>query len=108
MSSRFNVEAVTTEPTLVASQGMVELRFRLPATSGTAAVLPRLMGQLRCSLLPEEALDRCVLLRTLKNRTEASLTVFLPDAGEYALEVYANDPDRDGSSYFDVSCSIQI
>ena len=71
--------------------------------AGSQRPMPRLMGRLRCALLPEDAVDNCILLRVLKGGTEAVLTVFLPDAGEFGLEVYASDVERDGSAYFAVS-----
>uniref|UniRef100_A0A0V0J7E0 Transglutaminase-like domain-containing protein n=1 Tax=Schistocephalus solidus TaxID=70667 RepID=A0A0V0J7E0_SCHSO len=95
MAKRFNIRAVCREPAVRAIQGTVELRF---ASTDPNRPLPRLMGQLKCALLYAEALDHCILQRTLS--TESALLIFLPEAGEYGLEVYANDPARDGSSYF--------
>ncbi|BHF57665.1 hypothetical protein SprV_0100060800 [Sparganum proliferum] len=102
MVKRFNIRAVCREPAIRAIQGTVELRF---TSVDPNRPLPRLMGQLKCTLLSAEALEHCILQRTL-SYTESVLLIFLPDAGEYGLEVYANEPDRDGSSYFAVSvCS---
>ncbi|KAM7539819.1 hypothetical protein Aperf_G00000021016 [Anoplocephala perfoliata] len=78
--------------------GIAEVRFAL--AGGSKRPLPRLMGKLQCSLLPQEALENTILHRVVKGGTEAVITVFLPDAGEFGLEVYACDPERDGSSYF--------
>lgn len=104
MFNRFNVVPIgpeANEATLRARNGVVEVRFALVGCSQRP--MPRMMGRLRCSLLPEEALDNCILYRVLKSGTEAVITVFLPDAGEFGLEVYASDLERDGSSYFAVS-----
>ncbi len=101
MFKRFDLAALTQESTMRAKGGVAEVRFALPR--GVNRPLPRIMGRLKCSLLPEEALENCILVRAVKNHTEAIVTVFLPDAGEFGLEVYANDPDRDGTSYFAVS-----
>ncbi|KAL5964338.1 Hillarin [Taenia solium] len=101
MFNRFNVVPIgpeAGEATLRARNGVVEVRFAL--IGGSQRPMPRMMGRLRCSLLPEEALENCILYRVLKSGTEAVITVFLPEAGEFGLEVYASDLERDGSSYF--------
>ncbi|CDS40088.1 Transglutaminase [Echinococcus multilocularis] len=98
---RFNMVPIGPEAsgaTIRARNGIAEVRFAL--VGGSQRPMPRMMGRLHCSLLPEEALDNCILHRVLKSGTEAVITVFLPDAGEFGLEIYASDPERDGSSYF--------
>ena len=95
------VGAESSEATLRARGGIAEVRFALMA--GSQRPMPRLMGRLRCSLLAEDELDNCILQRVIKGGTEAVITVFLPDAGEFGLEVYASDVERDGSAYFSVS-----
>ena len=44
------------------------------------------------------ALDACVVARTVDGR-EARIAVHVPAAGEYTLEVYTCDPQRDGDSF---------
>ncbi|VDO00390.1 unnamed protein product [Rodentolepis nana] len=98
---RFNVVPVgpdSGEASIRAKGGIAEVRFGL--SGGSQYPLPRMMAKLRCSLLTEGDLDNCILLRVLKGGTEAVVTVFLPDAGEFGLEIYACDPERDGSSYY--------
>ncbi|VUZ48628.1 unnamed protein product [Hymenolepis diminuta] len=98
---RFNVVPVGSDSGgafIRAQEGIAEVRFAMGG--GSQHPLPRMMAKLRCSLLSEEALDNCILLRVLKSGTEAVITVFLPDAGEFGLEIYACDPERDGSSYY--------
>ncbi|VDD81628.1 unnamed protein product [Mesocestoides corti] len=98
MAKRFNVVPHTQEATLRAQGGIAEVRFGL--APGTRQPMPRIMSRLHCSLMSDDALENCILQRVVKDGTETVITVFLPDAGEFGLEVYANDPERDGSSFF--------
>uniref|UniRef100_A0A0R3WS37 TGc domain-containing protein n=1 Tax=Hydatigena taeniaeformis TaxID=6205 RepID=A0A0R3WS37_HYDTA len=71
MFNRFNVVPIgpeANEATLRARNGVVEVRFAL--IGGSQRPMPRMMGRLRCSLLPEEDLDNCILYRVLKSGTE--------------------------------------
>ncbi|VDQ12930.1 unnamed protein product [Trichobilharzia regenti] len=61
---------------------------------------PRLMAKLKCTLVPESALSKSLLQRSVNGNTEAVFALFLPEAGEYGLEIYANDPVKDGNSFF--------
>lgn len=105
MIKRFNVTAANQDPVVRANNGMVELRFPKSDCNSYSTDLPRLMGQLKCSFITDDVLERCILQFAVKNQTQVVLLVFLPEAGEFGLEVYANDPQKDGSSYFAVSPS---
>ncbi|VDN32227.1 unnamed protein product [Dibothriocephalus latus] len=96
----FNVRAVRREPTVREIQGNVELRF---ASIDSKRPLPRLMGEVKSAALSEEAMKHCIVQRPLSNSTDFVFSIFLPDAGDYSLEVYANDPQRDGSTFKQVS-----
>jgi hypothetical protein len=106
--SRYNVQPHCTIASLRASQGYVELVFYLEAdkSGNESGTPPRLMAKLKSSeaQLTEDVLRRCLLLRnvTRKEGKETVLSAFLPRAGEYGLEIYANDPSRDGNSFFQI------
>lgn len=48
---------------------------------------------------PAETLDRLILSR-LVGKNEVKFTVFVPDPGEYGLEIYAHDPVRNEEQSF--------
>ena len=74
---------------------MVELRF-------TMARPLRFMAKLKTMLqLDEQALERLVVSRTVRD-LEAKFTVYLPERGEYGLEIYTNDPSGDGNTLFHI------
>lgn len=98
MVKKYLIKAHRTECTLQAVRGSLEVRFSLGSNPGCHP--PRLMGKLKCTLVPAEALTRSLLQRCTNANTEAIFALFLPEAGEYGLEIYANDPDRDGNSFF--------
>ena len=47
--------------------------------------------------MEEETLEDCVAMREQDDRV--FVTMFLPMKGEYGLEIYANDPDREGDTF---------
>ncbi|VDK85120.1 unnamed protein product [Dibothriocephalus latus] len=99
-AKRFNIRAVCRDATVRATQGTVELRF---TNKDPSQPLPRLMGELKSTAFSEEAMKHCIVQRPLSNNKEFAFSIFLPDAGEYNLKVYANDPKRDGGTFFLVS-----
>ncbi|KAA0187896.1 Transglutaminase [Fasciolopsis buskii] len=99
LARNYSILPQYSECTLRAQRGCLELRFRLGGP-GPNDIPARLMGKLRCTLVPEEALSRSLLQRNVNGGREAVFVVFLPEAGEYGLEIYANNPNRDGNSFF--------
>ena len=74
---------------------MVELRF-------TMARPLRFMAKLKTMLqLDEQTLERLVVSRTVRDQ-EAKFAVYLPERGEYGLEIYTNDPSGDGNTLFHI------
>ncbi|KAF8568784.1 hypothetical protein P879_06788, partial [Paragonimus westermani] len=98
LAKNYQVQAMHSDCTLRANRGCLELRFALGSSPGNPPA--RLMGKLRCTLVPEEALTRSLLQRSVNRNREAVFAVFLPEAGEYGLEIYANNPSKDGNSFF--------
>ena len=79
----------------LARAGMVELRF-------TMAHPLRFMAKLKTMLqMDEQSLERLVVTRTLRDQ-EVKFTVYLPERGEYGLEIYTNDPSGDGNTLFHI------
>ena len=49
--------------------------------------------------IEEQTLERLLMSRTVRDQ-EAKFTVYLPEHGEYGLEIYTNDPSSDGNRLF--------
>lgn len=98
LAKNYRITAQRVDCTLRAVRGTLEIRFGLGALPGCP--LPRLMAKLKCTLVAENALSKSLLQRSINGNTEAVFAIFLPEAGEYGLEVYANDPVKDGNSFF--------
>ncbi|CAL8095195.1 unnamed protein product [Calicophoron daubneyi] len=98
LADNYQVVAMCTYSTVRAVRGCLELPFILGASS--TGSFPRLMGKLKSTFLSEDVLARSLLQRSVDGNRRAVLAVFLPEPGEYGLEVYANNPDRDGNSFF--------
>ena len=47
--------------------------------------------------MDEEVLEKCVSVREQENQIFISVT--LPARGEYGLEIYANEPEREGDTF---------
>lgn len=74
---------------------MVELKFTMSRSL-------RFMAKLKTMLqMDEQALERLVVSRTVREQ-EAKFTVFLPERGEYGLEIYTNDPSADGNTLYHI------
>ncbi|VDN28027.1 unnamed protein product [Dibothriocephalus latus] len=95
MAKRFNIRAFCREPSVRATQGAVELRF---ASLDSNRPLPQKMAKLKSTVLSADATEHCIVQRPLSNGTEFVFSIFLPDAGEYGLEIYVTDPQIDGST----------
>ncbi|GAA33255.2 kyphoscoliosis peptidase [Clonorchis sinensis] len=98
LAKNYQIQAKQTQCTLRATRGCLEIRFALGSALGLPP--PRMMGRLRCTLVPDEALTRSLLQRSVNGNREAVFAVFLPEAGEYGLEIYANNPAKDGNSFY--------
>lgn len=72
---------------------------------------PRLMGRLKCNSIEDNELSKKLLIRimapTEDNYRADHITTeivhirgYVPKNDEYALEIYANNPDTEGSSFF--------
>ncbi|CAH1783750.1 unnamed protein product, partial [Owenia fusiformis] len=75
---------------ITAVNGRCELRF-----AKTRRV--RLLCKLQKEGVGEAALEKCVTEQEVDN--QSIVTVNLPKAGEYGLEIYANDPAKDGDTF---------
>ncbi|VDN09328.1 unnamed protein product [Dibothriocephalus latus] len=104
-ATSFNIGAVCRDGTVRATQGTVELRF---SSLDSNSPLPQMMGKLKCTALSADAMKHCIVQRPLSNNTEFVFSIFLPNAGEYVLQVYASDPRRGGDSYVMVSFSFNF
>ncbi|CAH8854047.1 unnamed protein product [Trichobilharzia szidati] len=106
LAKNYRITAQRLDCTLRAVRGSLEIRFTLGSPSNGAGYSspppqpPRLMAKLKCTLVPENALSKSLLQRSVNGNTEAVFALFLPEAGEYGLEIYANDPVKDGNSFF--------
>ncbi|CAH8583625.1 unnamed protein product [Heterobilharzia americana] len=98
LAKNYRITAQRLDCTLRAVRGSLEIRFSLGSVQGHPP--PRLMAKLKCTLVAENALSKSLLQRSVNGNTEAVFALFLPEAGEYGLEIYANDPVRDGNSFF--------
>ncbi|KAL3320048.1 hypothetical protein Ciccas_001266 [Cichlidogyrus casuarinus] len=65
---------------------------------------PRLMAALKSTMTDERLMQRSILQRNVRATATTNeavvFAIFLPEAGEYGLEIYANDPEADGDSFF--------
>ncbi|KAH8870597.1 Hillarin [Schistosoma japonicum] len=98
LAKNYRITPQRVDCTLRAVRGSLEIRFGLSALPGRPP--PRLMAKLKCTLVAESALSKSLLQRNINGNTEAVFAIFLPEAGEYGLEVYANDPVKDENSFF--------
>ena len=73
--------------------GKAEVALRMPAEL-------RFMGKLKANDRDEKELDGFVMHRVTNDL--AIFTISAPGMGEYGLEIYANDPAKDGNSLFHV------
>lgn len=106
MAKNYRITAQRVDCTLRAVRGTLEIRFGLGSLPGCPP--PRLMAKLKCTLVAENALSKSLLQRSINGNSEAVFAIFLPEAGEYGLEVYANDPVKDGNSFFVVCLKIVL
>ncbi|VDN27995.1 unnamed protein product [Dibothriocephalus latus] len=99
---RFNIRAVCREGTLRAIRGTVELCF---ASRDSNRPLPQLMGKLKSATSSADAMSNCIVPRSILNNREFVFSIFLPEAGEYALNIYAKNPQGGYNTFQRVSAS---
>ena len=71
--------------------GQAEVKFRLPKEL-------RFTAKMKSNSQDEKALQGYVMHRVVDD--QAIFTITAPSEGEFGLEIFANDPERDGNSLF--------
>ena len=72
-------------------QGTAEVRFQVPSEL-------RFTAKLKANHLQEKDLQGFIMYRVVAG--VAIFTIYAPAQGEYGLEIYANDPEKDGNSLY--------
>ncbi|XP_055889743.1 uncharacterized protein LOC106068552 [Biomphalaria glabrata] len=91
---RYNLSTYQQTATLNTREGKVELQIK---TSGNM----QFMAKLKSNHFSDNELEGFVLHRTVGNT--AYFNVSCPGRGEYGLEIYANNPEKEGSTLYHVA-----
>ncbi|KAK3757666.1 hypothetical protein RRG08_000177 [Elysia crispata] len=91
---RYNLSTYQQTATLNTREGKVELQVKVPCTM-------QFMAKLKSNHMNDADLEGYVLHRTVGNT--AYFNVSCPGRGEYGLEIYANNPDKEGSTLYHVA-----
>lgn len=83
------------------NSGYFELKFAINRAMRFMSKLKYYRAPGSSQVVDDAALERALITRTVRD-TEAKVNGFLPIAGEYGLEVYANDPAVDGNTLYQV------
>ena len=88
--SQYGLQPSQNSAILLAPNGRAEVAF-------TKTRPVRLYARMTKEGMDEEALERCINVREQDN--QIYLTTQLPARGEYGLEVYANEPNKEGDTF---------
>lgn len=91
---RYNLSTYQQTATLNTREGKVELQVKVPCNM-------QFMAKLKSNKMSDAELEGYVLHRTVGNT--AYFNVSCPGRGEYGLEIYANNPDKEGSTLYHVA-----
>jgi len=91
---RYNLSTYQQTATLHTMEGKVELQVKIPCNM-------QFMAKLKSNEFSDPELEGYVLHRIVGNT--AYFNVSCPGRGEYGLEIYANNPDKEGSTLYHVA-----
>ncbi len=90
-ANKYDIEPMQRGAIFSTVNGQAEVKFHLPREL-------RFTAKLKSNTMEEKALQGYVMHRVVDN--QAVFTITAPSEGEFGLEIYANDPERDGNSLF--------